>query len=229
MSNENLCCCFCSIDSIEQYTIDRIGLDAIHRYEQSDWGLKCSLCDRFVCTDCLLEIVSKFSTPVQRKDKWCRVVNRFLHQGFFPNHFVGNCCELKVKQQKLGLDKPEVFPVIKETRFDGHLYLPEFSLILDSPFDCVDIHGFGGSEKLAPVWHSVFSHKAAELFHQNKLTPDGREARLIDHGEPLLLEIALPYSDKKIKVRCISIDIVVGTPRRLTPTHNVHFSSTVKS
>ena len=50
---------------------------------------------------------------------------------------------------------------------DGMLWLPEFSLLIDSPminYRIVDIHGFGkeSSENTPAAWHSVISAASAE-------------------------------------------------------------------
>jgi hypothetical protein len=185
----------------------RLGLDGIEHYVQNDNGLQCCKCDSFACVDCLTEIISVFPKGARRKDKWCRVVRRFLVKGFYPDNFVGHCCELKEKQKRLGHDKI-VFP--KQTRFDGHLYLPQFAIMIDSPFDCVDVHGLGGNKSLPVVWHCVFSHTASEMYHANDVVPDGRDVRWIDPGSIHNIEIKLPYANhNKLKVQycCVQLSL----------------------
>lgn len=197
MSVDELCC-FCSFNSIEERTVKRLKPNNISSYKQTDYGLQCCICKSCACQVCLLEIVSKFSKPVQERDRWCKEVNEYLHKGIYPKDFVGSCCELKVEQQK---NRLHTSTVRNETRYDGHLYLPEFSLIIDSPFECVDVHGLGGSAILPPVWHCVFSHKASESFHLANVIPDGKDADLRDDQTPQVVTISLPWSTK-LKVCC---------------------------
>lgn len=202
MPGEKLCCCLCSLESIEQKTVDRLGgQDEIPPYTPSKLGLLCSMCNKFSCFHCLFYLLYVIPKKVQKKDKWCKIVNKYLYKGYWPKKFVGHCCELKKKQLQLGLDK---VAAIQNTRFDGHLYLPEFAIIIDSPFDCVDVHGLGGSKLLPAVWHCVFSHMAAEAFFVANVCPDGQGARLLDDEAPCIVEFELPYTGgNKLKVCCV--------------------------
>ena len=196
----NNSCCFCSLQSIERMTVKRLGRDSIVQYQPEDNGLQCSMCRQHACTFCLSKISESFSPLVRKQDYWCQTVQKFLNNGIVPDNFIGHCCELKVLQRQLGLDK--IQPV-KETRFDGHLYLPEFSLLIDSPFNCVDLHGLGSSDDLLPaVWHCVISHRAAESFHSNDVVPNGARASFIDElGKIMVIEVPSPYRiGDKLKV-----------------------------
>lgn len=55
---------------------------------------------------------------------------------------------------------------------DGHLYLPELNLLIDSPFNSVDIHGFASIDKWMPgLWHCVLSEKSAKEAMEHNVTP----------------------------------------------------------
>lgn len=43
---------------------------------------------------------------------------------------------------------------------DGHLFIPELHLLIDTPFDCIDIHGFAKIDVTMPgLWHCVLSEQ----------------------------------------------------------------------
>jgi hypothetical protein len=133
-----------------------------------------------------LEIVSALPKSCLLKDEWCRLVNSYLQDGVYPDDFVGHCCELSEKRCKLGVDNTSP---IKATRFDGHLYLPQFSILIDSPMDCVDLHALGGNNLVEAVWHCVVSDKAAERFAKDQVQPNGENAH-IDDGGIVVIEVA---------------------------------------
>jgi hypothetical protein len=131
-----------------------------------------------------------------KSDPWCVAVNDFLEDGTYPNDFVGHCCELTEEWRR---EEKKTAPP-QETRYDGHLYLPEFSLMIDSPFDCVDVHGFGGNKMVSPVVHCVVSHSAAEVFFAANVVLTELKN---DNEQVKFVEVDSPYSaNLKLKVRC---------------------------
>ena len=100
-------------------------------------------------------------------DLWYRNVKKILHDGTVTPNFIGHCCEFKV----LGYQTP-CFSSKTETKFDGHMFCPEFQLLINSPLTCVDIHGLGAIKDHTPgVWHCVLSHTTSVLCHQKDISP----------------------------------------------------------
>ena len=88
-------------------------------------------------------------------------------------------------------------------RFDGHLVIPEYGLLLDSPLNGdVDMHAFGNGDKdLKALWHSVVPETTAIKAEQCKLEPDGQDC---SPGAVTIREVTIPGlgdGDEK-KVSC---------------------------
>lgn len=185
-------CCLRHVSSVERNTVRKLGIRNIPRYECHPAGIDCTRCGMSACIECLTELVDQLP-PSHAADKWCKDINEYWESGTYPKEFVGHCCELSDERQKVLQEPPP-----QRTRYDGHLYLPEFSLFIDSPFDCVDVHGFGGSKKVKPAWHCVVSHKSAEAYYSNNvvLSPFATRDTFVR-----FVEIPSPYSsDLKLKV-----------------------------
>ena len=190
-------CCLRSLESVERNSIKRQGKDNIPTYQCNTVGIGCTKCGKAACIDCLWEFIHTVPEIFLVTDPWCAAVYKYLYEGLYPPDFIGHCCELKETWRKLKLEPPP-----KETRYDGHLYLPEFSILIDSPFNCVDVHGLGGSKKLQAVWHCVLSHKAAEAMYSNNVNIPcftDVDQRIVD------VVILSPYADVTIKVRLPAI------------------------
>jgi len=113
--------------------------------------LRCVKCRDAACHVCLLKMLCMCSAKTQKVDRWCLEVKQFL-RGQPVSNFVGNCCEHReqiknvralAKQDEKLLEQLRSLEKEGKKLMDGMLYLPEIRLFLDTPFDCVDIHGFG--------------------------------------------------------------------------------------
>lgn len=172
-------CYFCCYDSTAKRSRDKFESGTgkpIASPRSCEVGLFCTYrrCQGFACSSCLEKIVNNFSLSQQKSDRWCREVLKFLDTDVTPPSFIGHCCEWTAEYRQL--KEARKIP-IKFTKFDGYMYLPEFGLLIDSPFKCIDVHGMGKSGELPPAWHCVISHKAAEIYYEVNLQPDGKVAR----------------------------------------------------
>jgi hypothetical protein len=201
-------CCLRSIQSVERNTVQRMGKENVPRYECSGDGFECTECGKNACRECLEELVYTLPKELHKTDPWCVAILEYIEDGTYPENYVGHCCEHKKAWEKMVKEPPP-----NHTRYDGHLYLPEFSLLIDSPFDCVDVHGFGGKKKLAPVWHCVVSHKAAEAYHSNDVVVPLFEN---DNGRILQLEVPSPYdTNENIKVCIVTAFNFAASPSQV--------------
>jgi hypothetical protein len=138
-------------------------------------GLRCARCRGFVCDTCLKVVIDKVNEKRMRSladDRWCSEVQKYLLNGTVPEEFIGHCCEWAL-HKKEGLKAAS--SAAKPRRYDGHLVLPEYGLLLDSPLNGdVDMHAFGnGDEQIKGVWHALVPEATAILAHEENLVPDG--------------------------------------------------------
>jgi hypothetical protein len=202
-----LICNFCSYRSIATRLRNAADADSVLSNPMpSPTGLHCSYpdCSGYACSNCLPKIVRCFSKETQASDQWCVDVNRFIETGFANPQFIGNCCEWKAERARL-LEESRLSRT--PTKFDGFLYLPEFKLLIDSPFGCIDVHGLGRSagkglrgkhDELPAAWHCVISHEAAARYHSEGLRPVS-SVGFIQERIFHQVSIPLPYSQHSTK------------------------------
>lgn len=168
-SNETRLCILCSHKSIERRR-KRVVPWLISNKE----GLVCGVCNRFSCLFCLSSIIkscneSQYEKAIGASKVWLNQVNEFIMEQKEPREFIGHCCYLKRSPNIINnVLKPastrEVCDKSSMISLAGCIYFPEFRLIVDSPINCVDIHGLGreGSGKnnltVDPVWHCVLKN-----------------------------------------------------------------------
>jgi hypothetical protein len=139
-------------------------------------GLRCTDCRGFVCDACLQVVIEKVEEKRKRlpvDDRWYLEVQEYLQNGTVPKRFVGHCCEWAF-HKKEGANAAS--SAAKPRRYDGHLVLPEYGLLLDSPFNGdVDMHAFGnGDREIKGVWHALVPEASTAIqAHDENLVPDG--------------------------------------------------------
>ena len=133
-------------------------------------------------------IISKVRVESLLGDTWCAKVHHYIETGIPPPNFVGHCCEWQ--QQKKMASQASSNAALPR-RFDGHLVLPEYGLLLDSPLHGdVDMHAFGnGDGELKGLWHSVVGEATAIKAEQCKLEPDGQDC---SPGAVTIREVTIP-------------------------------------
>lgn len=117
-------------------------------------GLRCSKFRGFVCDTCLKLVLKEVTKQDLNDDKWCIDVQEYLLKGALNETFVGHCCEwLQLKKSAAKATEHAGL----ERRYDGHLVIPEYGLLLDSPLNGdVDMHAFGnGDPQLPGAWHGL--------------------------------------------------------------------------
>ena len=187
-------CIFCSASSIEAAVLRR-KMSVKRNYDDfttSDNGLSCTNCNHFACSLCLSNVTTCIGKKLGQTDAWYMQVVKFLQDGTIPTNFIGHCCEYDM----LGKQKPTT-DMATATKFDGHMFFPEFGLLIDSPFTCVDIHGLGAIADYTPgAWHCVLSHMTSVLCKKNDTCPSPWDLSAMTKE---LIRIKLPYGKRQIK------------------------------
>lgn len=150
--------------------------------------LKCSLCGRKSCRNCLLRLHGKLEEFHILNDRWCHDVDNYITNNIIPTTFEGSCCEYKSE-----LRKPR--PLKADTPHDqcqnvrGHLHLPEYGLLLTSPFGSIDAHIFAGDSKngINGVYHSVVKDEFVNL------VPTGNMSELLEHVDCYSINLKTIY------------------------------------
>ena len=155
-------------------------------------GLVCAKCHRFSCKKCLEVIAGKAT----RHNDWCRIVREYLDGKQIPSSFVGHCCEWQQVQ--------EVSNCKKERRFDGYIYFPEFSIMINPNFHGVDIHALGRDpdHNLDAVVHAVVNEDVAVECKSLNIIPDRSSARIVD-----LYTKQIEHDGSQTKVQNVKINM----------------------
>jgi hypothetical protein len=151
-------------------------------------GLRCGLCQGFACITCLSTVLEEVTTQSVTTDRWCTQVQKYLTTGEEPKDFVGHCCEWN--QQKKLVAK-EADTASQPRRYDGHLLVPEYGILLDSPLNGdVDMHAMGkGDPELNGLWHAVVPEATAIEAERQNLIPDGTAT---NRGATKIVEVSIP-------------------------------------
>ena len=137
-------------------------------------GIRCPRCHLFACKFCLEKVEA--AIPTKDKDSWCGHVQKYLKDGEIDKNFVGHCCELMMMKNQIE-DAEEVVPGLVEEvgtpLFDGDLFFPEFSLLVETTFKGGDVICVSPDRELGipEAWHAVVSLDQAQVFRQNSVTP----------------------------------------------------------
>ena len=188
-------CLLCSDKSFEKKSVKSNKKLVSARDQFKRDGLICSTCNRLACKECVSSFLKKAGGH-GKKDPWCVVVKKYLEDGKQPADFVGHCCELGVdteissKSQKM---KSESWG----TKYDGWLHLPQFRVMVEPGFECVDVHGLvecaeamvsvkedaEGKEDscnipkyhihFGPVAHCVIGEEASKRYYKNNVVSKG--------------------------------------------------------
>ena len=173
-------CVFCCSVSHEKARVEE-GKQLAVRRKGVRGGLTCSKCNSFACQRCLKSIVMhKHAKPL---DRWMLEVKDFLRSNNHPEDFMGHCCEWS------HLKQPVPTTASAPLRYDGCLHLFEFALLIDSPFTCVDIHGFGANPPwFKGAWHGAIGEICAARLLRDDVRALGTELRL-QVEKPVVLHI----------------------------------------
>lgn len=149
-------CLLCSYRTIEdqQFGNVRDGISNTRTYQATNAGLVCTICNGFVCIDCirlLVPVISKES----RKHSNTDILDMYkaaidMHPGSIktPPGYIGHCCSIDKPAQSSQdiINHPHETKEIhstNESRLSGCIFYPEFCLFIDSPINCIDIHAVG--------------------------------------------------------------------------------------
>jgi hypothetical protein len=152
-------------------------------------GVRCSICRGFVCDTCLKVVINKVNKNSLLDDRWCLEVQEYLGSAIVPDKFIGHCCEWLL-HKKEGAKVAEFAAAAR--KFDGHLVLPEYGLLLDSPLNGdVDMHAFGnGDPQIKGVWHALVPEDTAIKAHAENLVPDGTAC--LSSGDCKFVSVTIP-------------------------------------
>lgn len=154
----------------------------------SNKGIQCTSCSRFACNTCLKQISEKFEKVHLLSDTWCQQVKSYIDDGSLPVNFVGNCCEFRsptndVYEGEEPLSNNDI--TISGVDLSGYLCLPEYGLLINPPFNSIDVHIFSNNRTSAidGVYHSVVKKTIGNI------SPDGSASRLISHRTPYSIKL----------------------------------------
>ena len=144
----------------------------IKGYESSPspQGLTCLECDNFACRSCIEDVLLKAQSKcssLAKSDRWCIEVKERIEKGSLDGNILGHCCEWKIIHNTQ--QSQEVLQATDSLRYDGHIYFPEYGLLIDFPFGSIDIHGLGEAPNIDAVWHCVLSIDTAREAAKHKL------------------------------------------------------------
>ena len=143
------------------------------RFQPDDDGIFCSKCSRFACNACL-KAITDCASQKKLSDGWCRAVEDHLKGKQAQTPFIGHCCEWAVESKEPNADK--------ERRFEGYIFFPEYSLLIDPTFNGVDVHALGKDSKhnLEAVWHAVVDEEVSIQCEALDVVPDRTKAKVVD-------------------------------------------------
>ena len=133
--------------------------------------------------ECLLALMRGGLEKCIPVDKWCEQVNQHITKSTIPEEFMCHVCKWKswkpiAKQNHTSC----LYDCDIDLKCLGHLYFPEFGLIVEPPFED-EIHAQGGTkcgkngEKGQGSWHGVVDismvKRIQELMELGKVTFDG--------------------------------------------------------
>ena len=165
-------------------------------------GLICCSCGSLICNDCVKQLYPAVEAKLSSIHKSCAPYIKALKHAYskseekdyrqVPN-FIGNCCFIKnLRSKEMLLEKSrwenlesiEVKPKKRKTietpsmynTMGGHMCLPEFDVIVETDFDCMDVIGLGGEKvlngnKLKPCYHFVIDELNASQLESQGVRP----------------------------------------------------------
>ena len=90
---------------------------------------------------------NQYDAAIGLSKEWLYQVNNYVSNGTVPNDFIGQCCIHQYKRlsslKNNTLNEHDTSVPDQYKPLDGCIYFPEFSLLVDSPIDVIDIHGLG--------------------------------------------------------------------------------------
>jgi hypothetical protein len=89
----------------------------------------------------------------------------------------------------------------EKRRYDGHLVLPEYGLLLDSSLNGdMDMHAFGnGDPQMKGVWHTLVLQGVAIEAHEQNLIPDGTAC---SPGASKMIDVTIPGLGERRQTNC---------------------------
>jgi hypothetical protein len=182
----------------------------LHRTPQTDssmtTGLVCTHCESFFCKPCLSKMLHKTRLDPS-SDQWAHEVSTFLSTGLSQPFFTGSCCEFLVISNKASSDHrmasiPRTYvsktsSAAKGASYDGYLHYPEYHLLVESNFRCIDILALGEQHGLDPgVLHGLVSPEDALEYQQAGVVATGLGLRCLDSFEKTLGSFGLAFEEK---------------------------------
>ena len=188
-------CLLCSDKSFEKKSVKSNKKLVSARDQFKRDGLICSICNRLACKECVVSFVKKAGIH-GKKDLWCIAVKKYLEDGKQPEDFVGHCCELVVDTVISSKSKKMKTESSGGTKYDGWLHMPQFRVMVEPGFECIDVHGLvecaeamaneNGDEgkedscndgkyhsHFGPVAHCVIGKEASKRYYKNKVVANG--------------------------------------------------------
>jgi hypothetical protein len=141
-------CHYCSPLKVFRRTTENKKYISQLPLREDDFYAQCNTCGAYMCSRCMLKFYH-CASPAAQATEWFQNLSLIYQRGTSCT-FDGACCEIKQLRNEARwmeeMDRATFKDIMKNPSpcLDGMLYLPELALFLDSPNDCVDIHGFGG-------------------------------------------------------------------------------------
>ncbi len=203
-------CMYCSNYTQERKQLIKKTQLTSTRDTRSDLGIVCNKCGLFGCKVCLEELTSSLLAKknsnehrnIVKEDPWVREVSQYLENpsSYCSKNFTGSCCEMRLhKDAQPRCDTPSNLDG-SPGDLDGALYLHEYGLLVDSPFDCVDILGLGAQPDSSGTNHCVIPPENASLLKRDNIKPLPFNTK---DFECMSKKICLPHSPKSKKVSTI--------------------------
>ena len=177
MNKKCLCCSYTTIE----YANVKEG-QVLRNFQESDHGLRCKVCARLLCTDCVLDLSKQFVSKRHLiHDEFLPFVDQILlyaKERKFPTNFIGHCCMIDVRrneQMKFETSMRKI-PLLQNPKSEMYSYagafcLPEFRLLIKNFTKCMDVFSLGAEESIRPALHYVVNDECASQLMENGIFP----------------------------------------------------------
>jgi hypothetical protein len=163
-------------------------------------------------------------------DQWAHEVTTFLTTGLSQPFFTGSCCEFLVISNKASSDHrvastprnsvSKTSSAAQGVSYDGYLHYPEYHLLVESNFQCIDILALGEQHVLDPrVLHGLVCPEDALEYQQAGVVATGSGLRCLDSFEKTLI-LSNPKNAGEQETFLVKVVIVARTG--VTPDKGGH-------
>ena len=202
-------CITCSYRSIERKQFKNKNTRC---FQKQRVGLRCKLCSRFMCIDCIQAIYPQIAKHQERYHSDCSQylegIKLFYESKgkLTPSDFVNHCCLITQHSPKKGKRKrTNEIPTRsnKKSLLGGAFCVPEFQVIIPIDFGSMDILGLGEEPGLPSRYHYVIDEVNAALHERNDVSPLREQPKHWKHQRLRKLKVDLPHvtQHKNVKKR----------------------------